>query len=742
MLGYLWYLLILWGFLYLAVLAIKLLTGLKLLSLGWCSISIRTTALNRLFYQAGRHQQVLLRQWFSMGVLVAAMLATSALFIMAREIMQTVQWAVVVARDDRMVNVPIPGTLTDGRSQGWGMALWLPGYTVPWSHAVFLWLATCISVSVHEAGHALAAASEGVGVHYVAAFSLLLLPGAYVALDGDTLAVLGPWRTLRVVCAGVWHNAVLCVVCWMTALLLPWLLLPLYSSGHGAVVRVMPETSPLTGHMAPLDAITSVDQCPVSSAEDWRSCLKSSHLHNGYDLAMPGMTIGGQQTTRGLESALSLTPPLQGYCVPVSQALQGHACRAERPAVSATAACGGSKLCWVASDDAGASMLRDESNAAKTSSSGSSWPQLGGKVTSREAIARSLEGLKSSARDQAKGQWGARRLEEGGSGMPGVCLGARLAAAHQPCWQGLVDVCPESSLCMLPLLPPKEALSKICYRRGPHHDDPDIEATESSLATGLGGRRQLQARHLNASHAPQDSTPLWYPFRPLTNGPPGGDAMFTVEDDRADPWHSTAGVAESTGSASRASAADSEARASLQQQSGQGAEKHLLQDNAASRDEGEIGQAEGYWSSDCRDYHVFLGGKESLLASLDTTDYLPLVWMLPLGLPRSCELLLAYTFAVSAGIALINMAPVFWLDGEAALAAALDCGSHLPRVDALRAQSRGYWLRRLLQRWLLFIGTIMLLLVLFIQYLRIGGYDTPLCNLFHRIHHLIEFLRS
>lgn len=50
---------------------------------------------------------------------------------------------------------------------------------------------------VMQAGHALAAASEGVGVHYVAAFSLLLLPGAYVALDGDTLAVLGPWRTLR-----------------------------------------------------------------------------------------------------------------------------------------------------------------------------------------------------------------------------------------------------------------------------------------------------------------------------------------------------------------------------------------------------------------------------------------------------------------------------------------------------------------------------------------------------------------
>ena len=49
-----------------------------------------------------------------------------------------------------------------------------------------------------QAGHALAAASEGIGVQNVGAFTLLLLPGAYVALDSGALATLGPWRTLRV----------------------------------------------------------------------------------------------------------------------------------------------------------------------------------------------------------------------------------------------------------------------------------------------------------------------------------------------------------------------------------------------------------------------------------------------------------------------------------------------------------------------------------------------------------------
>ena len=114
-----------------------------------------------------------------------------------------------------------------GGSSGWMLGLAVPGLTVPWSHAVYLWLATAVSIGVHEvglnpwglyacgghhsdcgvsqlctpwlqAGHALAAAAEGVGLRHVAAFTVLLLPGAYVELDTETLAVLSPWRTLRV----------------------------------------------------------------------------------------------------------------------------------------------------------------------------------------------------------------------------------------------------------------------------------------------------------------------------------------------------------------------------------------------------------------------------------------------------------------------------------------------------------------------------------------------------------------
>lgn len=41
----------------------------------------------------------------------------------------------------------------------------------------------------------------------------------------------------QVICAGVWHNVVLCCLCWLLASALPLSLMPLYSTKIGAVVR-------------------------------------------------------------------------------------------------------------------------------------------------------------------------------------------------------------------------------------------------------------------------------------------------------------------------------------------------------------------------------------------------------------------------------------------------------------------------------------------------------------------------
>ena len=59
---------------------------------------------------------------------------------------------------------------------------------------------------------------------------------------------------LQIVTAGVFHNTLLCGACWLLAALLPWLLLPMYATGQGAVLR-----------------------CGISLTSERRICLTSHH---------------------------------------------------------------------------------------------------------------------------------------------------------------------------------------------------------------------------------------------------------------------------------------------------------------------------------------------------------------------------------------------------------------------------------------------------------------------------------
>ena len=56
----------------------------------------------------------------------------------------------------------VPLASTPG-SPGFAMGLAVPGLTVPWSHAGYLWLATAASIAIHEvcSHNALTAAAVG-----------------------------------------------------------------------------------------------------------------------------------------------------------------------------------------------------------------------------------------------------------------------------------------------------------------------------------------------------------------------------------------------------------------------------------------------------------------------------------------------------------------------------------------------------------------------------------------------------
>eukprot|EP00884_Botryococcus_braunii_P021430 jgi/Botrbrau1/7971/Bobra.9_2s0122.1 len=584
------------------------------ITVGWFTVGLRTALFNRPIYNYGRHYQTLLRQWFSAGAWMAAMLALSSCMVLFQELRKIAAWTSQMweGQDGRGEGLQMAGAPN-------GLSLAIPGVTIPWSHGLYLWLAAILSISVHEVGHAVAAAAEGVGLHYMAVFVLVFLPGALVALDIDTLNLLSPSRKLRVVCGGVWHNVVLSGGCWLLALLLPFLLWPAYSSGHGAVLRGVAAEGPLAGHLAPRDVVTGINSCPVLSAADLVACLSPPSRSGGARGGKVG-TLGGAGTVSSTISSSSSSssssnsplteeafmklmarPSLQsGYCVPLQALRDSPACLAD----GISSSCGEAQLCF---------------------------HELG------------VDG----------------RLEGGGSPL-GRCLEGRAAVGYAAC-DGQALLCPPSSLCLQPALPHGESLFKVCFQPGPEHK-------------GLGHARARPGLRRRQVLSASDDGPL---------------------------------VKEKSG-----------------------AEAHVL----------------------CGEYVLFLGSEGALLRALELTDYLPKFFFVPLWLPHFLELFLAYTFSVSAAIALVNMAPVYHLDGDAALEAALELArpeGELPHVNHMgqiikRRDSESPILSRrqaiAIHRWVLRIGTAVFATVLAAHVLRVSSLDAVLTLWLRRLHSAIKFL--
>lgn len=85
----------------------------------------------------------------------------------------------------------------------------IPGITLPISHFWYYLLALLMCGIFHEAGHALAAAKENLGIRSTGIFLYILYPGAFVEFNLNELKELEAIKQLRIICAGVWHNAVL-----------------------------------------------------------------------------------------------------------------------------------------------------------------------------------------------------------------------------------------------------------------------------------------------------------------------------------------------------------------------------------------------------------------------------------------------------------------------------------------------------------------------------------------------------
>ncbi|DBB04615.1 TPA: hypothetical protein ACH3X1_012685 [Trebouxia sp. C0004] len=652
-----------WLLLHATAAILKYFCGCTTLVISVFSVSVQTSKCNRIFYKFGRQHNAALRQWYSVGVAVAAMLGMSVIFMLLQEVWLAIAW---IKESMSMGPEIVPGSgvplAAAPGGQGFAMGLAVPGLTVPWGHAGYLWLATAASIAVHEAGHAVAAASEGVGVQHVGAFTLLLLPGAYVALDSGALGTLGPWRTLRVVCAGVWHNAVLCALCWLCALLLPQLLTPLYFKGTGAAVRVVNEGSPLSGQLEAGDNIWMLNQCPVTSSRSWLDCLASSNFHDGADHG---------RSPRSMHN--------EGYCVPQSLQQNAGSCSAG----GLWNQCGGNDLCFVRGPEE--ESLEKWANAFAT-----------------------------------------RKLQAS-RGLSGSCLHARSAAACPPCsTQGDPNpACPSGSVCTSPVVSPGDHMFKVCFH----------PSSSSEEARWLPGQASTIGRKLLSQQEQEEEEGgpgTWKAGKGFADHDLSYDVLLASSSQQDMQEAEDAADADSVHGTPAAQHAQRSIGAQVQH-----GEVHLPDQVAVNsaylaahptKDAVKSGLASAlqqHWpqqvpassntsvgsrstiGSDaigdrigrvalanehrkvirqelspkkelsCPHYLVYVGTSGQLMQALEVSDFVPKSSWIPLQWPHMIEQLLVYTFAVSGALALINMAPIWYLDGESAWSSAISPGHAL-----------------------------------------------------------------
>uniref|UniRef100_A0A6A7FZI9 Membrane-bound transcription factor site-2 protease n=1 Tax=Hirondellea gigas TaxID=1518452 RepID=A0A6A7FZI9_9CRUS len=273
-------------------------------------VRVCTTLFNRPLAKWALRNSKLHRLWFTVGVVVVLCAVLPSIVLL---FVNVVQWVISVAAaahphqqqqqqrspaDQQMLQPVVPGVNLSSED--------LPVY----------FLTLLVSSVLHEAGHALAAFKEGVHVDGVGLLLVFILPGAFVMLPADAVAALHPYRRLKIFCAGVWHNLLLVLLAVLVATVTPVLLLPLYTQHRGAVVTSFTEHSPARGPrgLIPLDVVSSINDCRVESWQSWHDCLLETlqQPQSGYcvpDHLVANMDETVQHYTNGPGDSIVCCPP-------------------------------------------------------------------------------------------------------------------------------------------------------------------------------------------------------------------------------------------------------------------------------------------------------------------------------------------------------------------------------------------------------------------------------------------------
>lgn len=236
------------------------------IGISFCHVRWITKKFNKTFKKIVKNKTVSWKIWFNCGIVFAIIAMGMSTTLLCRTLYSSLNR---ILFKDSFYKDPNGQVLT----------VIVPGVNLPLKDVGYLVFAIFFSGILHECGHAIAAAREGIQVNGVGTFIFILYPGAFVDLNSTELSSSHPLCQLRIYCAGVWHNFVTCIFACILILLLPYLLLPFYfNSGNSAMVSYQSVSSPFHGAsgLNVGDFVTSINDCNVKSVNDWFSCLNKT----------------------------------------------------------------------------------------------------------------------------------------------------------------------------------------------------------------------------------------------------------------------------------------------------------------------------------------------------------------------------------------------------------------------------------------------------------------------------------
>ncbi|XP_037793191.1 membrane-bound transcription factor site-2 protease-like [Penaeus monodon] len=232
-----------------------------------------TTAFNRAVTKWALWRPRFFKIWFTIGAMVVGLLLLPSIFLL---ISGLINYFRPVADQSVQALQPI-----------------VPGVNLPIKELPYYFATLLIASIIHEAGHAIAAVKEDVHVNGFGFVLMFILPGAFVDVPTEEIRTLTPFRQLKILCAGVWHNIVLVLLAVALGLSVPYILQPLYIHGRGMTVLSLTQDSPARGPtgLSTGDVITALNKCPVRSMEDWRECLVTSIKSDQMGFCVPESVV-------------------------------------------------------------------------------------------------------------------------------------------------------------------------------------------------------------------------------------------------------------------------------------------------------------------------------------------------------------------------------------------------------------------------------------------------------------------